>query len=54
MKTRSSASRRSGGFTLMDLLVVVLIIGLLTGIVAPRLLNQVSKSEVTAARAQLD
>jgi general secretion pathway protein G len=54
MKIRSTAGRRSGGFTLMELLVVVLIIGLLTGIVAPRLLNQVSKSEVTAARAQLD
>jgi general secretion pathway protein G len=42
------------GFTLMELLVVILIIGLLTGIVAPRLLGQVSKSEVTAARAQID
>lgn len=41
------------GFTLMELLVVILIIGLLTGIVAPRLLGQISKSEVTAARAQL-
>jgi general secretion pathway protein G len=42
------------GFTLLELLVVVLIIGLLVGVVAPRLLGQVSKSEVTAARAQLD
>ena len=45
---------RSRGFTLLELLVVILIIGLLTGIVAPRFLGQVSKSEVTAARAQLD
>jgi general secretion pathway protein G len=45
---------RSRGFTLLELLVVILIIGLLVGIVAPRLLGQVSKSEVTAARAQLD
>lgn len=44
---------RQDGFTLMELLVVILIIGLLTGIVAPRLLGQISKSEVTAARAQL-
>lgn len=50
MKARSSAR----GFTLLELLVVILIIGLLTGIVAPRFLGQVSKSEVTAARAQLD
>jgi general secretion pathway protein G len=45
---------RARGFTLLELLVVILIVGLLVGIVAPRLLGQVSKSEVTAARAQLD
>lgn len=45
---------RRNGFTLLELLVVILIIGLLTGIVAPRFLGQVSRSEVTAARAQLD
>jgi general secretion pathway protein G len=42
------------GFTLLELLVVILIIGLLTGIVAPRFLGQISKSETTTARAQLD
>lgn len=42
------------GFTLLELLVVVLIIGLLTAVVAPRFLGQVSKSEITATRAQLD
>lgn len=44
---------RSAGFTLLELLVVVLIIGLLTGIVGPRLMGQIGKSEVTAAKAQL-
>lgn len=46
--------RRQSGFTLLELLVVILIIGLLTGIVAPRFLGQVSRSETTTARAQLD
>lgn len=53
MRTKK-CSARHGGFTLLELLVVILIIGLLVGIVAPRLLGQVSKSEVTTARAQLD
>ncbi len=45
---------RQSGFTLLELLVVILIIGLLTGIVAPRFLGQIGRSETTAARAQLD
>jgi general secretion pathway protein G len=50
-----SARRRAAcGFTLLELLVVVLIIGLLTGIVGPRLMGQIGRSEVTAARAQID
>ena len=46
--------RRAVGFTLIELLVVVLIIGLLAGFVAPRYFNQVSKSEVGVAKAQID
>jgi len=42
------------GFTLLELLVVMVIIGLLAGFVAPRLFAQVGKSEVKAARAQID
>ena len=42
------------GFTLLELLVVVVIIGLLAGFVAPRYFGQVGKSEVNIAKAQLD
>ena len=41
------------GFTLLELLVVILIIGLLTGIVAPRFLSQIGRSETTTAKAQI-
>ena len=42
------------GFTLLELLVVMVIIGLLVGYVGPRYFSQVGKSEVKAARAQID
>ena len=42
------------GFTLLELLVVMVIIGLLAGYVAPRFFAQVGKSEVKVAMAQLD
>src|SRR5712692_913118 len=50
----SAARSRPHGFTLLKLLVVVVIIGLLVGYVAPRYFGQVGKSEVTTAKAQID
>jgi general secretion pathway protein G len=53
---RQSPDRREavGGFTLLELLVVMVIIGLLAGYVAPKYFSQVGKSEVKAAQAQID
>jgi len=42
------------GFTLLELLVVMVIIGLLVGYVGPRYFSQLGKSEIKAARAQID
>jgi len=44
----------SRGFTLLELLVVIVIIGLLAGYVAPRYFAQVGKSEIQVAKAQID
>lgn len=46
--------RGQAGFTLLELLVVMVIIGLLTSYVAPRYFSQVGKSEIKATRAQID
>ncbi len=47
-------SKHNRGFTLLELLVVIVIIGLLAGYVAPRYFSQVGKSETQVARAQID
>jgi len=52
--TNVTHTQRSNGFTLLELLVVMVIIGLLAGFVAPRYFSQVGKSRVKAARAQID
>jgi len=53
-KATPFASRREGGFTLLELLVVLVIIGLLASYVGPKYFSQIGKSEVKAARAQID
>jgi len=45
---------RLSGFTLLELLVVIVIIGLLAGYVAPRYFAQEGKSKIQVTRAQID
>ncbi|MHB1145308.1 MAG: type II secretion system major pseudopilin GspG [Thiobacillus sp.] len=50
---RRTRLRAEAGFTLLELLVVLVILGLLIGVVAPRFFGQVGKSEVKVATAQI-
>lgn len=45
--------RNASGFTLLELLVVMVIIGLLAGYVGPKYFAQIGKSEVKMAQAQI-
>ena len=47
-------ARLNAGFTLLELLVVMVIIGLLAGYVGPRYFAQIGKSETKVARTQID
>ncbi len=48
------ATTKYQGFTLLELLVVMVIIGLLAGYVGPKYFEQIGKSETKTARAQID
>jgi general secretion pathway protein G len=53
MKAASRPVRRQAGFTLLELLVVVAILGLLAAFVGPRYFGQLGKSETGVATAQV-
>ena len=46
--------RDQRGFSLIELLVVIIILGLIAGLVGPRLFGRVGQSKVAAARAQIE
>ena len=46
--------RRSRGFTLLELMVVIVIIGVLAALIAPKVLEKVGQAKVTAARSDIN
>ena len=48
-----NAPRHQAGFTLLELLVVLVVLGLLAGIVAPKYFAQLGRSEAKVAKAQI-
>jgi general secretion pathway protein G len=54
LKREKQKNISNQGFTLLELLVVMVIIGLLVSIVGPRYFGQLGKSEVKTAKAQIN
>lgn len=50
---KQSKTRQSAGFTLLEMLVVMVIIGLLAGLVGPRIFGKVDSSKVQTAQTQI-
>lgn len=52
-KRRSAKRRGEDGYTLIEILVVITIIGLVVGLIGPRVLNYLGESKVKTARIQI-
>jgi len=53
-RRRRSAHGGERGFTLVEILVVITIIGLIMGLVGPRVLNYLTESKAKAAKIQIE
>jgi general secretion pathway protein G len=53
-KRRQTARHGEQGFTLIEILVVITIIGLIMGLVGPRVLNYLSEAKSKAAKIQIE
>jgi general secretion pathway protein G len=51
--TRTSLRRRQGGFTLIEVMVVIVIIGIMAALVVPNLAGRQDQAQVTAAKSDL-
>ncbi len=54
MLSNKLSRKHTSGFTLLELLVVMVIIGLLASYVGPKYFAQIGKSEVKTAKTQID